>query len=106
MLDGQPVNEAAVMFVPLEHGRRKTGTAIVDGKYALPAQEGLLPGTYRVEIVDNPPLDSADHTSTPSLPAKLKKRRSLPATYQHKSPLRLEEPPAELAPDDCKRTSN
>ncbi len=90
-LDGQPINEAAIMFVPLEQGRAKTGALIVDGRFALPVKEGLLPGRYRVEIVDNPPLDSIDH-SHPAGAAQVqpKQRRQLPTVYTHNSPLRFE----------------
>ncbi len=97
-IDGVPVNEAAIIFVPLDHGRAKTGALIVDGQYTLPAQEGLLPGRYRVEIIDNPPLDSAEHGS-PAAPAKLKRRRTLPAEFSHGSSLRFVVPPeGEAAP--------
>jgi hypothetical protein len=90
-VDGQPLDEAAIVFVPLKQGRSKTGATVVKGHYALPAHDGLLPGTYRVEIVDNPPLDYANHhpAAAAGTTAVTKKRRHLPPRYSHKSPLRI-----------------
>jgi hypothetical protein len=82
-LDGAPLDEAAVMFVPLEHGRSKTGALIENGKYKLPPNDGLLPGAYRVEIVDNGPVHP---------PPNAKKRRTLPPQYSHNSPFRIDVP--------------
>lgn len=89
-IDGKPVNEAAIMFVPLDRGRAKTGAAIVDGQYVLPAQEGLLPGEYRVEVIDNPPLHPRRGTSSKGAP-----RRVLPPEFSHNSTLRFVVPPAD-----------
>lgn len=82
-LDGKPLDEAAILFVPLNAERQKTGTAIQGGTYHLPAADGLLPGTYRVEIMDNPPL-SGGHRIGKSV------RRPFPYRYSNESPLQLE----------------
>jgi hypothetical protein len=82
-LDGAPLNEAVVMFVPLEHGRAKTGAKIENGKYTLADKDGLLPGAYRVEILDNGPLHP-----TPNA----KKRRTLPVEYSNNSSFRIDVP--------------
>ena len=39
-----PLNEAVVMFVPLERGRSKTGARIEDGKYGCPRRRDYSPG--------------------------------------------------------------
>ena len=49
-LEGKPLSEAVILFVPREAGRKKTGGEVIDGVYELQAETGLLPGTYRVEI--------------------------------------------------------
>jgi hypothetical protein len=81
-LDGKPLDEAVVLFVPLEPQRRKTGGAIVAGRYQIVAEDGLLPGKYRVEVADNPPLDGP-RGKPPSA------RRKLPPHYAHDSSLSL-----------------
>jgi hypothetical protein len=92
-LDGKPLEEAAIMFVPLVQGRGKTGAVIVDGQYTLPLQDGLLPGKYRVEIIDNPPLDSVPHSPLGASSDKpSKRRRVLPPVYSHHSPFEIDIP--------------
>ncbi len=95
-LDGQPLDEAAILFVPFDGNRKKTGAGIVAGDYRLPSEHGLVPGRYRVEVVDNPPLGPAEQSmileqrSPPATAAPPAKRRLLPPRYGHKSPLTFE----------------
>ncbi|WP_254512140.1 hypothetical protein [Anatilimnocola floriformis] len=49
-LAGEPVNGGSILFLPLAEGGSKGAEDIVEGKYAVPSQRGLLPGKYRVEI--------------------------------------------------------
>ena len=85
-LDGRPLDEAVVMFVPLDAGGRKTGGQIAAGRYAVPRDVGVLPGRYRVEIADDPPLDSAvPLEKRPSRP-----RRQVPPAYSVASSLSIE----------------
>jgi hypothetical protein len=48
--DGQPVTAGAITFIPADDKGRKTGGAIVEGKYHLRSEEQPRPGKYRVEI--------------------------------------------------------
>jgi hypothetical protein len=89
MLDGQPLNEAIILFIPLEAGHKKTGAMIKQGTYEVPQLNGLTPGKYRVEIVDNPPLELA-HRPSSERNALLQTRRVLPALYSQRSPLFVE----------------
>jgi len=88
-LDGQPLDEAVIVFVPAVEGRKKTGAKIATGKYRLAQADGLLPGEYRVEIADDPPLALA-HADAAAQPSVLAARRALPRKYAHDSPLQLE----------------
>jgi len=85
MLDGVPLDEAAIHFVPLLPGSRKTGARIERGRYLLAAEDGLLPGKYRVEIMDLPPLGAGHGNSPPA-------RRPFPHRYAHDSRLEVEVP--------------
>lgn len=101
-LDAKPLSEAVIVFVPLDDGRKKTGGQIIDGNYQLPADVGLLPGKYRVEIADNPPLSSAHGESGNRTAA----RRAFPHRYAHDSPLTVEYQGAEQATFDFDLYSN
>lgn len=89
-LDGQSLDEAAILFVPLDPGRKKTGASIVKGSYELKAEDGLLPGKYRVEIADNPPLSSPARETSGNKARPSTKRRLIPPTYSRESPLGVE----------------
>lgn len=50
-LQGQPLDKATISFSKLPEVQRAEGTALIKtGKYSLPANQGLLPGTYLVRI--------------------------------------------------------
>lgn len=81
-LDGEPLSEARILFIPQEPGRKKTGGVVNDGQFRLPAATGLLKGKYLVQIVDAPP----DHLA----PEVRATRRKLPERYARGSPLSVE----------------
>ena len=51
-LDGQPVAEAGVMFLPVEKGQATGGTTDATGKFELATTNriGVAPGQYRVTV--------------------------------------------------------
>lgn len=89
-LEGKPLDEAVIMFVPIDIQAGKTGAAIKQGRYEVPRDVGLLPGRYRVEIADDPPIDHA-HRNPTSKP--LASRRRLPVHYSVASPLAIDVAP-------------
>ncbi len=102
-LDGKPLNEAVILFVPLDAGRKKTGAEILEGNYQLPSDIGLLPGKYRVDIADNPPLLSAAHSQSRRPAAAV--RRSFPSRYSHDSPFTIEYVPDGITTFDFELTT-
>jgi hypothetical protein len=48
--DGQPVEVGIISFLPTEDGGVSGGGPIIQGKYYVDPDVGLVPGTYRVEI--------------------------------------------------------
>jgi hypothetical protein len=88
-LDGQPLSEALIMFVPLGAGQKKMGASITQGVYDIPQATGLAHGKYRVEITDNPPLELA-HRPPGEMQAALRGRRIIPIFYGENSPLSIE----------------
>lgn len=87
---GAPVREGAIQFFPdgVANGD-STGAMIVDGKYKIPAENGLPPGVYAVSISapnhkgKRPSLDEAP--GAPFVAAEL-----LPDKYNRKSILKVE----------------
>ena len=55
-LDGQPLVNASVSFVPDGNGKQATGTTDEKGKFVLSTidpRDGAMPGTYKVVIAPN-----------------------------------------------------
>jgi hypothetical protein len=62
-LDGKPLAEASIQFVPQGAGRDATGQTNNNGEFAMSTfqpRDGVLPGTYKVVI--SPPAGAADTT--------------------------------------------
>jgi hypothetical protein len=86
-LDGKPLDEAVILFVPLAAGQKKTGAKVVAGHFKVSPEVGLLPGEYRVEVADDPPLTAENHrTAQRRQPSR---RRPFPYRYSVDSPLTL-----------------
>lgn len=83
-LDGQPLDEAAIRFSPPAGGSRPVAATVSHGTYEIAASEGLLPGEYRVEFIDAPPLSGGHETDQPDT------RRAFPYRYTHESPLTVQ----------------
>jgi hypothetical protein len=63
LLDGQPLVNASIQFVPDGSGRDATGTTNERGEFAMSTfepRDGVVPGSYKVVI--SPPLGEADAT--------------------------------------------
>jgi hypothetical protein len=86
-LDGKPLEEAVILFVPLDGNGRKTGAQISAGRYEVLGDVGLLPGRYRVEVADDPPIDPAARPGSLSKPSH---RRQIPVAYSLTSPLAID----------------
>jgi hypothetical protein len=48
--NGEPLKQGRIQFQPAGHGGPAGGAGIVDGSYAIPQAEGLVPGKYQVLI--------------------------------------------------------
>lgn len=57
MLDGAPIQSGRINFTPTEGQATSGGGVISSGKYAIPRDNGLMAGKYRVEISAAPVSD-------------------------------------------------
>jgi hypothetical protein len=63
LLDGKPLADASIQFVPQGTGRDATGQTNQNGEFAMSTfqpRDGVLPGTYKIVIT--PPLGAVDTT--------------------------------------------
>jgi hypothetical protein len=49
-LNGQPLDQGRIFFAPVDKGSSESGATIENGKYSIPSDLGLVPGTYKVSI--------------------------------------------------------
>jgi hypothetical protein len=86
-LKGQPIADGSIQF---ESASAFTGAAIKDGKYQIPAAQGLLPGTYTVRISapesTAPPAEPGGEIAPPVADR-------VPAEYNVNSTLKFEAKP-------------
>lgn len=95
-LDGVPLDRGSIKFEPVGAAAGSTavnaGAAIDSGEYRLPADNGLLPGKYRVAI-SSPEQSSSGTTDPAQAMAEAAKQPGpdrIPAKYNVKSELEIE----------------
>src|SRR5262245_28257282 len=47
---GQPLDQGRIHFAPLGKGATEAGATIENGRYSIPRDLGLVPGTYKVSV--------------------------------------------------------
>lgn len=89
-LDGQPLDQGTIEFVPTDAQGLLSGSLITSGNFAVPADKGLPPGKYTVRI------SSAEATGGPAAPSgadldnSQPAKERIPAKYNSESELTAE----------------
>jgi hypothetical protein len=85
---GQPLDGGSIRFDALENNGLSAGSLIRDGKYLIPREQGLPPGTYRVTIsaLEPTPTPTGAPGENPAPPAK----ERIPAKYNQDSQVKVE----------------
>lgn len=107
-LDGAPLVNASISFIPQGTGRQATGTTDSNGEFAMSTidpKDGCMPGTYKVAIVPATPMEestegmSADEAMAAAAAAAAKRKGKpsgpqVPEAYTRvdKTPLTQEVP--------------
>jgi hypothetical protein len=84
---GQPLDQGVIEFSPAEGQGTLSGAPIKDGRYAVPAENGLAPGKYEVRIYSMEGAVSIDQ-STEDIPAEPRER--IPSQYNAQTTLTAE----------------
>jgi hypothetical protein len=88
-LDGAPVASGSIVFLPEKSEGRKAAAAIEDGNYAVPAEEGLQPGKYRVEVSWRKPTGRKMPSADPGITME-ETKEAIPARFNTASTLTAE----------------
>src|SRR5690349_21814612 len=91
-LDGRPLSDGAITFLPLGGGPAATAE-LADGAYAIEALRGPAPGAYNVEIVAVRP--TGRRISHPDLPSETtdEVRNVVPSRYNARTQLQVDVKP-------------
>jgi len=83
---GKPLNTGTIEFLPPEPGKGAGTRALIqDGKYQIPAEQGLTPGTYRVLISSAESNSSAEPVGPPGMKMPPLGKERIPAKYNRDS---------------------
>lgn len=87
-LDGAPLDDANITFVPTTGGQRQAAwTTVKAGAYSIAAKEGLGVGSFRVEIRA---LRATGQKANPNEPTMIPSVEAVPAKYNSRSELTVE----------------
>ena len=88
-LDGEVVDRGSIVFLPTAGVGTKAAAAIEAGEYVVPAEEGLRPGTYRVEVSWSKPTGRKVASADPGMMMD-ETREAIPAKFNTASTLTAE----------------
>lgn len=92
-VEGKPLSTGLITFLPSDPDvPTQGGGAIINGKYSIPRDQGLVPGKYKVVVssTNNKPETVVDKTNNmPGMPPILAKE-AIPSQYNQKSLLTAE----------------
>jgi hypothetical protein len=84
LVKGEPLDQGTIEFIPHPGVKTQSGAMITNGRFTIPAEKGLEPGTYTIKISS---VEGGGPTDEPGgLPGKEPKER-IPAKYNAKSKL-------------------
>ncbi|MFO1040521.1 MAG: hypothetical protein U0941_01990 [Planctomycetaceae bacterium] len=90
-LADKPLKSGTIEFEATD-GSHRSGTVITDGKYSIPAPQGLRPATYTVKVsaVESQQGDSAAPPGPESMGAEQSNKELIPAEFNRNSTLKYE----------------
>jgi hypothetical protein len=93
-VDGKPLDSGLIIFQPEGTEATQSGASIVQGKYAIPRDQGLVPGKYKVSIsaAGNTPekqVDTISNNNMPGMPP-VPAKEVIPSAYNSGSLLSAE----------------
>jgi hypothetical protein len=91
-LEGSPLNDGRVIFIPLDKQGSESGSPITNGEYKVPKDRGLLPGKYRVCITagDGKTLANEDLAAQPGGNTNIVSFDRVPEDWSEKSTQEVE----------------
>jgi hypothetical protein len=94
-LAGENLDEGVIEFHPISAAdpdlpATNAGAVIAEGKYLIPAEQGLVPGKYRVLITSGDGVTPADPEGIPGPSGNFVSKDRIPPEYNQKSTIEVE----------------
>jgi hypothetical protein len=90
-LNNQPLDQGRIHFAPAGKGPTESGATIENGKYRIPINSGLVPGTYKVSIFSYDQKGAkVQSEEVPGDPGNTQFKERIPARYNAKTTLTAE----------------
>jgi hypothetical protein len=90
-LQGQPLRDGAIRFVPLDGQDTVSGAPVVGGKYAIPRRNGLKPGKYLVQLTSGDgPAPANEEAAAPGGSANVVSADRIPEDWNVRSRQQVE----------------
>jgi hypothetical protein len=88
---GRPLDQGRIYFAPTAEGVSEAGATIEDGKYSIPGDVGLVPGTYKVSIFSYDRTGAkVSSDEVPGDPGAAQFKERIPEQYNKQSKLTAE----------------
>jgi hypothetical protein len=89
--EGKPLDQGAIQFLPFGAGPTESGAGIKDGKYSIPAANGLSPGRYKVTVFSYDETGpKVPREEIPGDPGGMQFKERIPARYNTETTLTAE----------------
>jgi hypothetical protein len=88
-VDGKPLESGLITFQPDGTEATQSGASVVQGKYTIPRDQGLVPGKYKVTITaagntPEKPVDTLTNNNMPGMPP-IPAKEVIPSSYNAQS---------------------
>ena len=91
LLNGQPLDQGRIHFTPTDRGPTESGATIENGRFKIPRDSGLVPGTYKVSVFSYDQKGArVPSEEIPGDPGNTQFRERIPAKYNAKTTLTAE----------------
>src|SRR5437870_1956612 len=89
--NGQPLDQGRIHFVPVDKTKSDSGATVENGKYNIPRDVGLMPGTYKVSVYSYDQKGAKVQSSEiPGEPSAKQFKERIPAQYNVQTKLTAE----------------
>jgi hypothetical protein len=91
-LQGEPIKDGSILFIPLDSKETQSGAQIVDGVYEMRRQNGLKPGRYLVRLTagDGKTMAAGEQVAAPGGSTNIVSMDRIPEEWNVKSKHEIE----------------